>query len=168
MSTQPWRGTLIFAGTLAAIAATAAARFAGADGLTGTATTGSSTVAGQSAGASTGTASGTTNGSSASSATGTQSGTTTGTKTIVGSTVQTPYGPLQVSVTFTNGKISAVKALQTPNRHGTSVQINAYATPILAQEAIAANSAKIDTVSGATFTSEGYAQSLQSAIDKLG
>ena len=168
MSTQPWRGTLIFAGTLAAIAATAAARFAGADGLTGTATTGSSTVAGQSAGTSTGTASGTANGSSASSATGTQSGTTTGTKTIVGSTVQTPYGPLQVSVTFTNGKISAVKALQTPNRHGTSVQINAYATPILAQEAVAANSAKIDTVSGATFTSEGYAQSLQSAIDKLG
>lgn len=172
MSTQPWRGTLIFAGTLAAIAATAAARFAGADGLTGAATTGtgtgSSTVAGQSAGTSTGTSAGTTNGSGASSATGTQSGTTTGTKTIVGSTVQTPYGPLQVSVTFTNGKISAVKALQTPNRHGTSVQINAYATPILAKEAVAANSANIDTVSGATFTSEAYAQSLQSAIDKLG
>lgn len=170
MSTQPWRGTLIFAGTLAAIAATAAARFAGAEALTGTATTGtgSSTVAGQSAGTSTGTSAGTTSGSSASSATGTQSGTTTGTKTIVGTTEQTPYGPVQVSVTFTNGKISAVKALQTPNQHGQSVQINAYAVPILTQEAVAANSANIDTVSGATFTSEGYAQSLQSAIDKLG
>lgn len=168
MSTQPWRGTLIFAGTLAAIAATAAARFAGADGLAATSTTGSSTVAGQSAGTSTGTSSGTTSGSGASSATGTQSGTTTGTKPIVGTTEQTPYGPLQVSVTFTNGKITAVKALQTPNRHGTSVQINAYAVPILTQEAIAASSANIDTVSGATFTSEAYAQSLQSAIDKLG
>ena len=171
MSTQPWRGTLIFAGTLAAIAATAAARFSGSDALTGSATvqtgTGTSTTTGQSGtSGSTGTsASGT---SGASSATGTQPGTTTGTKTIVGSTEQTPYGPLQVSVTFTNGKITAVKALQTPNRHGYSVQVNAYAVPILTQEAVTANSANIDTVSGATFTSQAYAQSLQSAIDKLG
>ena len=172
MSTQPWRGTLIFAGTLAAIAATAAARFAGSDGLasstavqtgTGSSTTGQSGT-GTTSG-STGTSSGT---SGASSATGTQSGTTTGTKTVVGTTEQTPYGPLQLSVTFTNGKVSAVQALQTPNRHGESVQINAYAVPILTKEAVAAGSANIDTVSGATFTSQAYTQSLQSAIDKLG
>lgn len=172
MSTQPWRGTLIFAGTLAAIAATAAARFSGSDGLaasgavqtgTGGTSTGQST-AGTTSG-STGTSSGT---SGSSSATGTQSGTTSGTKTIVGSTVQTPYGPVQVSVTFTSGKVSAVQALQSPSGHGESVRINQYALPILAKEAVAANSSNIDTVSGATFTSQAYAQSLQSAIDKLG
>lgn len=180
MSTQPWRGTLIFAGTLAAIAATAAARFSGADGLAASTATqsgtgaGTSTQSGAASGSSTtagssGTASGGTSGSSsASSATGTQAGTTSGTKTVVGSTVQTRYGPVQLSVTFTGGKISAVKALQTPSSHGESVQINAYAVPILTQEAIAANSSNIDTVSGATFTSEAYAQSLQSAIDKKG
>ena len=180
MSTQPWRGTLIFAGTLAAIAATAAARFSGSDALAGSTTvqtgTGSSTTSGSTGttSGSTGTSAGTTSGSSSSSssssssrATGTQSGTSSGTKTIVGSTVQTRYGPVQVSVTFTNGKISAVQALQTPSGHE-STQINAYAAPILAQEAVAANSANIDTVSGATFTSQAYAQSLQSAIDKLG
>ena len=177
MSTQPWRGTLIFAGTLAAIAATAAARFSGSDALAGSTTvqtgTGSSTTSGStgttsgSTGTSAGTTSGSSSSSSSSSATGTQSGTTSGTKTIVGSTVQTRYGPVQVSVTFTNGKISAVQALQTPSGHE-STQINAYAAPILAQEAVAANSANIDTVSGATFTSQAYAQSLQSAIDKLG
>ncbi|CAL8971810.1 hypothetical protein CELL_01133 [Cellulomonas sp. T2.31MG-18] len=172
MSTQPWRGTLIFAGTLAAIAATAAARFSGSDGLAAsgavhTGTGGTST--GQSAAGTTGGSTGTSSGASgSSSATGTQSGTTSGTKTIVGTTEQTPYGPLQLSVTFTNGKVSAVQALQTPNRHGESVQINAYAVPILTKEAIAAGSANIDTVSGATFTSQAYAQSLQSAIDKLG
>lgn len=184
MSTRPWRGTLIFAGTLAAIAATAAARFSGADGLAASAAAQSGTGAGTSAQpgsgtaassgtagstGSTGTTSGGTGGSSsASSATGTQPGATSGTKTVVGSTVQTRYGPVQLSVTFTGGKISAVKALQTPSSHGESVQINAYAVPILTQEAIAANSSNIDTVSGATFTSEAYAQSLQSAIDKKG
>ena len=173
MSTQPWRGTLIFAGTRAAIAATAAARFSGAEAATASTAatgTGSSTTSGTTSG-STGTSSGTTSGSSSSSgsssATGTQSGTTSGTKTIVGSTVQTRYGPVQVSVTFTSGKITAVQALQTPSGHE-STQINAYAAPLLAQEAVAANSANIDTVSGATFTSQAYAQSLQSAIDKLG
>lgn len=172
MSTQPWRGTLIFAGTLAAIAATAAARFSGSDGLaasgavhTGTGGTSTGQSAAGTTSGSTGTSSGT---SGSSSATGTQSGTTSGTKTIVGSSVQTPYGPVQVSVTFTSGKVSAVQALQSPNSHGESVRINQYALPILAKEAVAANSSNIDTVSGATFTSQAYAQSLQSAIDKLG
>ena len=73
-----------------------------------------------------------------------------------------------MSVTFTTGKISAVQALQSPSGRGQSVEINSYALPILAQEAVAANSSNIDTVSGATFTSQAYAQSLQSAIDKRG
>lgn len=195
MSTTPWRGTLIFAGGIAAVAATAVARFGGVDALTGAvgapAGTGSSaaTSTGQTAGTAR-TATGTTNGkasSSDASATGTSGGqgsssgsaastspTATpstapasgGAVTIVGSTVMTRYGPVQVSVTFDGSTISGVQALQSPSWHGESVQINAYAIPVLNQEAVAAGSAQIDSVSGATFTSEAYKQSLQAAIDQ--
>ena len=82
--------------------------------------------------------------------------------TIVGSTVQTRYGPLQLSVTFAGADITAVQALQAPSWHGESRQINAYAIPILTQEAVAADSASIDAVSGATVTTQAYRQSLQS------
>ncbi|WP_456846470.1 FMN-binding protein [Cellulomonas sp. P5_C6] len=88
--------------------------------------------------------------------------------TIVGSTVQTRYGPVQVSVTFASGQITDVQALQTPGGHGESIMINQRATPILAQEVVSAQSAHIDTVSGATYTSEAYAESVQSAIDQKG
>jgi len=89
------------------------------------------------------------------------------TKTINGQVEQTQYGPLQVSVTFVNSKITAVTELQSPNDRGRSVEINQQAAPILEQEVLAAQSANIDTVSGATYTSAGYAQSVQSAIDQL-
>ena len=91
----------------------------------------------------------------------------TATKTIAGDTVQTAYGPIQVSVTFTGKKITGIQELQAPNDQGRSVDINSQAAPILAQEVLASQSAHIDTVSGATYTSDGYAQSVQSAIDKL-
>lgn len=94
--------------------------------------------------------------------------TTKDTVTVVGASEQTRYGPVQVSVTFTKGKITDVQALQTPSDHRESVMINAQAVPVLAQEVIAAQSAQIDTVSGATYTSEAYAQSVQSAIDQQG
>jgi len=170
MSTTPWRGTLIFAGGIAAIAATAVTRFAGAD----VAAAGAAAPAG---------ASGTTSAAApaGSSSTGSSAATTdpaatqstpppaaSGTVTIVGSTVQTRYGPVQVSVTFDGSNITDVQALQSPSRHGESVQINAYAIPVLNQEAVAADSAKIDTVSGATITSRAYEQSLQAAIDQHG
>ncbi|GAA1445937.1 hypothetical protein GCM10009617_26260 [Leifsonia poae] len=86
---------------------------------------------------------------------------------IDGATEDTRYGPVQVEVTFAGKKITAVKTLQSPTGDGRSVQINDYALPILAQEALASQSASIDTVSGATYTSDGYTQSLQSAIDQL-
>ena len=82
--------------------------------------------------------------------------------------MQTRYGPVQVSVTFTAGQITDVQTLQVPGGHHESVQINARATPILAQEVVDAQSAQIDTVSGATYTSEAYAESVQSAIDQRG
>lgn len=159
MSTTPWRGTLIFAGTVAAVAAAAAVRFSGGQ------------IEAAAANASTGAvlpAAGTSTPSAAPAATPGPTPTATQDVTIVGSTVQTRYGPLQLSVTFAGADITAVQALQAPSWHGQSVQINAYAIPILTQEAVSADSASIDAISGATITSRAYRQSLQSAIDQHG
>jgi len=87
------------------------------------------------------------------------------TKVVTGNAVDTGYGPIQLQVTFSGTTIQAIQALQTPNEGGRSVSINQQAVPMLTQEALASQSAHIDTVSGATYTSEGYMQSLQSAID---
>ncbi|MEU9449423.1 FMN-binding protein [Streptomyces sp. NPDC048277] len=92
----------------------------------------------------------------------------TAAKTVTGSTVQTRWGPVQVRVTVKNGKITDVTALQYPSDNPRDQQINSYALPQLRSEALAAQSASIDTVSGATYTSEGYQQSLQSALDSAG
>lgn len=89
-----------------------------------------------------------------------------GTRTSTGDAADTPYGPVQVQVTLSGGKITNIKVLEYPTETGRDQEINGYALPILNQEAMTAQSASIDAVSGATFTSEGYAQSLQSAIDK--
>jgi len=88
--------------------------------------------------------------------------------TLVGATSQTDYGPVQVSVTFKGKQITDVKVLQTPTQDGRSQSIAARAVPTLHDEVISSQSANINTVSGATYTSEGYAQSVQSAIDHLG
>lgn len=88
-----------------------------------------------------------------------------GTRTYDGTTVNTPYGPVQVRITKTNGKLTDVTALQLPNADPQSQQIASYAAPLLRSEALKAGSAKIDTISGATYDSQGYAQSLQAALD---
>ena len=75
------------------------------------------------------------------------------------------WGPVQVQINVTNGKITKVTALQTPSDKSKSVRINNRAVPILRSEALAAQSAQVHTVSGATYTSDSYAASLQSAID---
>lgn len=85
--------------------------------------------------------------------------------TFPGATAQTPYGPVQVAIVVKAGRIADVKALQLTNQGDRSVAISAYAVPVLRSEALKAQSAKIDTVSGATYTSDGYRTSLQSAID---
>ncbi|MFJ8578660.1 FMN-binding protein [Micromonospora sp. NPDC093277] len=82
-----------------------------------------------------------------------------------GSVAQTRWGPVQVKITVSGGKISDVRAVQLPAGNRRDQEINDYAVPILRQEALAAQSAQIDTVSGATVTSDGYRESLQSAID---
>ncbi|MFE7650050.1 FMN-binding protein [Streptomyces phaeoluteigriseus] len=85
---------------------------------------------------------------------------------ITGDASQTQYGAVQVRVTVSNGKITKAETVQAP-KGGQSDQITADAVPRLNQAALTAQSADIDAVSGATFTSEGYKKSLQSAIDKM-
>jgi uncharacterized protein with FMN-binding domain len=94
--------------------------------------------------------------------------TTSTTKTVTGDAVDTRWGPVQVQITVTNGTITAVNAIEYPRNNPRDEQINAYAIPQLNSEALAAKSASIDMVSGATYTSEGYLGSLQSALDKAG
>jgi len=84
--------------------------------------------------------------------------------TYTGATANNRYGPVQVQITVTGGKITAAVAVQTPTDRR-SVSINDQATPILASEVVSAQSATIDTVSGATYTTNSYKASLQSAID---
>jgi uncharacterized protein with FMN-binding domain len=86
-------------------------------------------------------------------------------RTIDGATVNTPYGPVQVRITETNGQLTDVTPLQLPNDNPQSQQIAAYAAPLLRSEALKAASAHIDVISGASYDSKGYAQSLQSALD---
>jgi len=77
------------------------------------------------------------------------------------------YGNVQAAVTIKNGKINNVTFLQYPDTHSTSVYINEQAMPYLKQEAIKTQSAKnVQIISGATFTSEGFIKSLQSALAK--
>lgn len=85
--------------------------------------------------------------------------------TFTGSAVNTRWGIVQVQITVASGKITASQAVQYPQNNGRDVQINAYAVPALNQEAVAAQSANIDAVSGASYTSDGYIQSLQAALD---
>jgi uncharacterized protein with FMN-binding domain len=89
-------------------------------------------------------------------------------RTVTGSAIQTRWGPVQVQLTVAGGKITDVAMLQYPNGNGTDQQISSYALPILMQDTMSAQSANIQMVSGATYTSTGYLQSLQSAIDQAG
>ncbi|MFE2352429.1 FMN-binding protein [Kitasatospora cineracea] len=88
-------------------------------------------------------------------------------QTLTGSAVNTRYGPVQVKVTMAGGRISKIDVVQYPTRDRRDQEINSSAIPQLNQEALAAQSADIDVVSGATYTSEGYTRSLQSALDQV-
>jgi uncharacterized protein with FMN-binding domain len=82
---------------------------------------------------------------------------------VAGSTVATEKGDVQVEVTFDGDEITAVRMLKQPDHPQTT-----GAVPILVEETLEAQSADVDTVSGATLTSEGYKESLQAAIDARG
>ncbi len=100
----------------------------------------------------------------------TTSGSSTGsaaTATVDGPVVDTQYGPIQVEIVVANGQLQDVTAIQLPTGRR-SGQISNAAAPILREEALQAKSASINTVSGATYTSDAYAQSLQAALDQAG
>lgn len=103
-----------------------------------------------------------------------QAGATTGAAaagtngTFTGTSVATRFGNVQVQITVSGSKITEVAALQLTDKDGRSVEISAEAAPLLRQEVLASQSAKVATISGATYTSDGYLSSLQSAIDQAG
>jgi uncharacterized protein with FMN-binding domain len=87
--------------------------------------------------------------------------------TAVGDDIQHQYGDVQVKVTMQAGKVTGVQTLAMNGVDGRSQGIDAQAEPLLRQETLQAQSASIDTVSGATYTSDAYITSLQSAIDRV-
>jgi uncharacterized protein with FMN-binding domain len=102
------------------------------------------------------------------SATAASSGSSSSSDSATGDSVPTQYGNAQVRVTLQNGKITKIEALQLQGNDPRSAEISSSAEPTLQQEALTKQSAAIDAVSGATYTSASYEQSLQSALDKLG
>jgi uncharacterized protein with FMN-binding domain len=138
-------------GSGATLAAGTSVQAPAAAGSSGSSTTDSSTTDSTTSGSGTGDSG--TSGSSSST-------------TYTGDSVQTRWGPVQVRITVVNGKITASEAIVYPNGNHEDEQINSFALPVLNQEVVAAQSASIDMVSGATVTSEGYLSSLQSAIDQ--
>jgi uncharacterized protein with FMN-binding domain len=91
-----------------------------------------------------------------------------GANTALGDPANTRYGVAQVRVTVSGGKIAKVEAVQLQNSDPKSAAISSYAEPILQQNVLSRQTAAVDTVSGATYTSLSYEASLQSALDKLG
>ena len=162
-----YRGTLIYVGTVAAVAAVATARFAGA---------GTAAATDEPAAAPTTPATPTT---APSSYTPTAEATPTatpdpvqpqpdGTVLVVGDAVMTRYGTLQLAVTFSGRDIVAIDVLSAPDWEANSVTLNQAALPVMTRSAIERDSAEIVAVSGATYTTAAYRTSLQSAIDALG
>lgn len=86
--------------------------------------------------------------------------------TVTGPLITTRYGPVQVRVTVAGGQVTDVQAVQLPTG-GQSGQIADYSVPVLRREALAAQGAGLDAVSGASYTSQGYSESLQGALDQI-
>ncbi|RBY78121.1 FMN-binding protein [Geodermatophilus sp. TF02-6] len=112
--------------------------------------------------------SGTSSGSSSSGSSSSGSSSSATSTTVTGTAASTRYGPVQVQITVSGGQVTDVEVLEYPDDDGRDRQINARALPILVSETLDAQSADIDVVSGATYTSEGYTSSLQSALDQAG
>ena len=115
-----------------------------------------------------GSSSGSGSGSTTKSTTTAKSGSSGKSGTFTGTAENTQYGDVQVQAVISGGKLTDVIVLQVPDRGGYEDQIVQIALPELKSEALSAQSANIDVISGATYTSQGYAQSLQSALDQAG
>jgi uncharacterized protein with FMN-binding domain len=92
--------------------------------------------------------------------------TTTGPVRTATETATTPFSIISVRVTLTGGELTRVETVELTGNGARTEAINARAEPILREEALKAGSAKIDVVSGATYTSQSYRRSLQAAIDR--
>ena len=90
---------------------------------------------------------------------------TPGETAVTGHVANTVYGPVQIQLIVKSGKIVKVAVLQQPMNTIHDIQIGEFAFPRLISETLAAQNAKVDAVSGASYTSEGYISSLQSAVD---
>ena len=90
------------------------------------------------------------------------------TKTVVGGVASTRFGPVQVQLTLQGARILDVQAIQMPSSHPRSQRISDEAAPMLRSEVLQAQSARINLISGASYTSQGYAESVQSALDRAG
>jgi FMN-binding domain len=88
-----------------------------------------------------------------------------GTRTQLGPVVQQPFGGVQASITFSGRKITGI-AISAPQNSSQSASINQQAVPLLQRGTLQAQSAQVNTVSGATYTSQAYAQSLQAALSQ--
>ena len=89
-------------------------------------------------------------------------------RAVAGQSVHTRWGPVQVQITVSAGTVTDIAVLQQPDGNQRDLEINSRALPVLTQEALQAQSSQIDSVSGATYTSQGYQMSLQSALDAAG
>ena len=139
------------------------------NGATDGATTGSSSGTGTTGASGTDAADSSAAAGSATSATEAASATTSAADgTYTGSAVSTRWGDVQVQVTISGGTIADVTALQLTDHDGRSIQISNRAEPVLRSEVLQAQSASVAMVSGATYTSAAYLQSLQSALDQAG
>ncbi|MFI9595492.1 FMN-binding protein [Nonomuraea sp. NPDC052265] len=99
---------------------------------------------------------------------GAAAGATSGDKVVTGDAADTRWGPVQVELILSGGRMAGIRVLQAPDGNHRDLTINSQALPTLNDRALAARSAEIDAVSGATYTSEGYVRSLQSALDRAG
>jgi uncharacterized protein with FMN-binding domain len=163
---------LALAGTAAGLAAVLSFKTQGSAATSGVAAPETAAQGSASAAASTGSTSPKSGGGTAAARQGgtaaRQGGTAAaaGAKVLTGAVDNTSYGPMQVQVTMAGSKITGVKVLQQTNTGSLSQQIDANAIPQLTKETLAAQSARIDAVSGASYTSAGYIKSLQSALDQ--
>jgi uncharacterized protein with FMN-binding domain len=89
-------------------------------------------------------------------------------RTVTGPVVTTRFGDVQVALSISGQRVTDVRAPQLPYDRARSASISQYVAPVLRSEALAAQSAQIDTISGATYTSDAYAQSLQAALTQAG
>lgn len=163
-----WQSGAHVAESASAVGTTAGTAGTGATG-TGSAKSGLGSSAGGStsgSAASGDTSSGTgTSGSGASGSSGSSSGSSSAGGTFTGDSVQTRFGSVQVQISVSGGKITDVKALQLTDEDRRSVQISNRAAPLLRSEVLQAQSANVQTISGATVTSSAYLTSLQAALD---